>query len=67
MAEGPPTRDFIGPYSGCGLHSSPGALKEKARLRAFERELSDLRATMHEVIDTVEREIAGRQVAGTAG
>src|SRR5664280_725982 len=37
MAEGPPTRDFIGPYSGCGLHSSPGALKEKARLRAFER------------------------------
>ncbi|HEY5173205.1 MAG TPA: hypothetical protein VIK54_15890 [Acidimicrobiia bacterium] len=37
------------------------------RLRAFERELSDLRATMHEVIDTVEREIAGRQVAGTAG
>ena len=37
MAEGPPTRDFIGPYSGCGLHSSPGARKEKARLRAFER------------------------------
>jgi len=37
------------------------------RLRAFERELSDLRQKMHEVIDTVEREIAGRQVAGTAG
>jgi error-prone DNA polymerase len=37
MAEGPPTRDFIGPYSGCGLHSSPGARKEKARVRAFER------------------------------
>ena len=37
------------------------------RLRAFERELSDLRQKMHEVIDTVEREIASRQVAGTAG
>jgi len=37
------------------------------RLRAFERELSDLRRAMHEVIDTVEREIAGRQVAGTTG
>ena len=37
------------------------------RLREFERELSDLRSSMHEVIDTVEREIAARQVAGTAG
>jgi hypothetical protein len=37
------------------------------RLRAFERELSDLRHSMHEVIDVVEREIAGRQVAGTTG
>jgi len=37
------------------------------RLRAFERELSDLRHSMHGVIDTVEREIATRQVAGTAG
>ena len=37
------------------------------RLRAFERELSDLRRSMHEVIDAVEREIAARQVAGTAG
>jgi hypothetical protein len=37
------------------------------RLRAFERELSGLRQKMHEVIDTVEREIAARQVAGTAG
>ena len=37
MAEGPPTRDLIGPYGGCGLHSSPGARKEKARVRAFER------------------------------
>jgi error-prone DNA polymerase len=37
MAEGPPTRDFIGPY-GCGLHpNGPGARKEKARARAFER------------------------------
>ncbi len=37
------------------------------RLREFERELSDLRRQMHEVIDAVEREIAARQVAGTAG
>jgi hypothetical protein len=37
------------------------------RLRAFERELSDLRRSMHEVIDTLEREIATRQVAGTTG
>ena len=37
------------------------------RLRAFERELSDLRHAMHGVIDTVESEIAARQVAGTAG
>jgi len=37
------------------------------RLRSFERELSDLRREMHEVIDTFEREIAARQVAGTAG
>ncbi len=37
------------------------------QLRAFERELSDLRRRMHEVIDAVEREIAARQVAGTAG
>lgn len=37
------------------------------RLRAFERELSDYRHAMHQVIDTVEREIAARQVAGTAG
>ncbi len=37
MAEGPPTRDFIGPY-GCGLHpNGPGARKEKARVRVFER------------------------------
>lgn len=36
------------------------------RLRAFERELSDLRREIHEVIDTLEREIAQRQVAGTA-
>ena len=37
------------------------------RLRAFERELSDYRREMHGVIDTLEREIASRQVAGTAG
>src|ERR1019366_1439595 len=37
MAEGPPPRDFIGPHGGCGLHPGPGARKEKARARAFER------------------------------
>jgi DNA repair exonuclease SbcCD ATPase subunit len=37
------------------------------RLRAFERELSDLRREIHVVIDKLEREIASRQVAGTAG
>jgi len=37
------------------------------RLHAFERELSDLRHSMHGVIDTIEREIAARQVAGTTG
>ncbi|MCM3875489.1 MAG: PHP domain-containing protein, partial [Thermoanaerobaculia bacterium] len=38
MAEGPPTRDFIGPYGGCGLHpNGPGARKEKARVRAYAR------------------------------
>jgi len=37
------------------------------RLRDFERELSDLRKAMHEVIDSLEQEIAARQVAGTAG
>ncbi|HEV7523898.1 MAG TPA: hypothetical protein VGP92_02975 [Acidimicrobiia bacterium] len=38
-----------------------------ARLRDFERELSDLRRSIHDVIDSIEREIAARQVAGTAG
>ena len=37
-----------------------------ARLRDFERELSDRRRDMHGVIDTLEREITARQVAGTA-
>ena len=37
------------------------------RLRDFERELSDLRRDMHAAIDALEREIATRQVAGTAG
>jgi hypothetical protein len=37
------------------------------RLREFERELSDTRRQMHGVIDTLEREITARQVAGTAG
>ncbi|MGQ0826213.1 MAG: RsiG family protein [Actinomycetota bacterium] len=36
------------------------------RLREFERELSSLRHDLHEVIDVIEREIAARQVAGTA-
>jgi anti-sigma-K factor RsiG len=37
------------------------------RLGAFEQELSSLRHDMHGVIDALEREIAARQVAGTAG
>ena len=37
------------------------------QLRAFEQELSSLRRDLHDVIDVVEREIADRQVAGTAG
>lgn len=37
------------------------------RLRDFERELSESRRDLHAVIDTLEREIAARQVAGTAG
>jgi hypothetical protein len=37
------------------------------KLRDFERELSELRRTMHTVIDALEQEIAARQVAGTAG
>ena len=35
------------------------------RLRDFERELSESRRGLHGVIDTIEREIAARQVAGT--
>jgi len=37
------------------------------RLRDFEAELSGLRHDMHGVIDSIEREITARQVAGTAG
>jgi hypothetical protein len=37
------------------------------RLHAFERELSELRHRIHQVIDAVEGQIAERQVAGTAG
>ena len=36
-------------------------------LRQFERELSDLRAQMHVVMDAIDRVIADRRVAGTAG
>lgn len=36
-------------------------------LREFEREISGLRQQLHQVIDGLEREIAARQVAGTAG
>ena len=35
------------------------------RLRDFERELSEIRHQLHGVIDTLDREIASRQVAGT--
>jgi anti-sigma-K factor RsiG len=38
-----------------------------AELRDFERELSDVRQRLHGVLDVLEREIAARQVAGTAG
>jgi hypothetical protein len=37
------------------------------RLGSFEHELSGLRRDMHVVIDALEREIAARKVAGTAG
>jgi hypothetical protein len=36
-------------------------------LRAFERELSDLRARLHVVIDAIDRVIADRRVAGAMG
>ena len=36
-------------------------------LHEFERELSDLRTEMHRVIDTIDRVIVDRRVAGTAG
>jgi hypothetical protein len=35
------------------------------RLRAFERELSEVRHALHGVIDQLDHEIASRQVAGT--
>jgi hypothetical protein len=38
-----------------------------ASLHDFERELSDLRAAMHGVIDTIDRVIVDRRVSGTAG
>jgi hypothetical protein len=36
-------------------------------LRAFEREVSDMRAQMHVVMDVIDRVIADRRVAGTTG
>ncbi len=36
-------------------------------LRQFERELSDLRAQLHTVMDRIDRVIADRRVAGTTG
>ena len=36
-------------------------------LHDFERELSDLRTQMHQVIDLIDRVIVDRRVAGTAG
>jgi hypothetical protein len=38
-----------------------------AALRAFERELSDLRTQLHVVIDAIDRVIADRRVAGAMG
>ena len=49
------------------LVSQDDLLTTLERLRGFESELSALRREMHRVIDTLEREIAARQVAGTAG
>ncbi len=49
------------------LLSSEDLASSRERLREFERELSDLRRRMHVVIDSLEHEIATRQVAGTAG
>ena len=43
------------------LESTLGAL------RAFERELSDLRGQLHRVMDAIDHVIADRRVAGTAG
>lgn len=43
-----------------------GLAETAGRLQAFERELSDVRRELHGVIDVLEREIAARQVAGTA-
>ena len=36
-------------------------------LRHFEREVSDLRAQLHVVIDAIDHVLADRRVAGTAG
>jgi hypothetical protein len=38
-----------------------------ASLRTFERELSDLRSQLHGVIDSIDRVIADRRVAGAMG
>ena len=52
---------------------APGPPARRARVDArrrcaqFERELSDLRAQMHVVIDAIDHVIADRRVAGTAG
>lgn len=43
-----------------------GLAETAEKLGAFERELSDVRRELHGVIDVLEREIATRQVAGTA-
>jgi hypothetical protein len=43
-----------------------GLEETTSKLQAFERELSDIRRELHGVIDVLEREIATRQVAGTA-
>lgn len=49
------------------LLSADELQSSRDRLRDFERELSELRRGMHGVIDSLEREIAARQVAGTTG
>ena len=50
-----------------GARRSTSSTPTLAALRSFERELSDLRAQLHVVIDAIDRVIADRRVAGSDG